>query len=93
MDLIHVKDSALKNIPRCGFDPKDAPMAWTSVDSALKIATCAECLSDVLRDDCDCESGQIWSGCREEGCCGSSPCPRCCLDTAEDIINRRKVSA
>ena len=92
-DLIHVKTDMTAYPTLCGFDPGKEPLSWTTVYSARTMATCAECLQDVLRDECDCIGGTISSGgCDEEGCCTRPPCPRCDLDAAEAIIEARKVA-
>lgn len=89
-DLIHVKDNARRALPSCGFDPKDEPLAWTSFSSARVMATCPECLADVLRDECSCDNGTVSSGgCDEEGCCTRPPCLACDFEAAENIIKNR----
>jgi len=91
-DLVHVKSSAAPKYPVCGFDPKDAPLAWTSYESARFMATCAECLHEVLKDECSCYNGTISSGgCDEDGCCTRPPCRQCDVDAAEAIIENRRL--
>jgi hypothetical protein len=84
-NLVHVKDSALKDLPFCGFAHGDGSLTWTSVGCAREMATCAECLSDVLANTC--------------GLCGGSktlieydeewPCAGCGEEAAQAIIDSR----
>jgi hypothetical protein len=89
-DLIHVKHKATDERPLCGFDPGDAPMAWTGYLSARVMATCAECLQEVLQDDCSiCNGNGGWEEWGEE-----VKCKHCDLDAAQEMIeNRGKPAA
>lgn len=86
-DLVHVKSGPRWNLPVCGFDPKDAPMAWTTFSSARVMATCAECLAEVLCDDCSvCNGNGRWTEWGEE-----IRCPHCSFEVAQELIDKRRT--
>jgi hypothetical protein len=84
-DLVHIKDSATQDRPLCGYEPGDAPMAWTGRLSADKMATCPECVQEYLMDKCSiCDGNGSWQEYGE-----TVLCQHCSLDAAEDFITRR----
>lgn len=79
-EKVHVKLEVQNPRPLCGFDPGTAPMAWTTSASARVLATCAACLTEVLRPDCSiCDGKGTFEG---TGCCDEHgpeeyPCSHC----------------
>lgn len=86
-NAVHVKDSATQALPLCHFDAHDDPMAWTTRTSARAMATCPECLREVLQDACSVCGGRGEFGRCE--CCGPDTCPHCDIEAAETIIETR----
>lgn len=90
VDYIHVKDNAMQDLPLCRCNPKNEPMAWTGRMSARAMATCVDCLADVLRDDCVICAGTGDLVCPgHTDCCGPSQCGHCDLDAAYLMIENR----
>lgn len=85
--LVHVKSSAMAKATLCGYN---ADATWTSPESAEKVATCAECLREVLLDNCSfCNNtGDLGEPGHEE-CCGFLRCPHCDIEMSEAIIAGR----
>ena len=79
---VHVKDSAMSQTARCG-DGGD--LTWTSPASARQMATCPECLSNVLSDTCSmCNGSRVIKNYDE-----ITPCGGCGFYAAEYLIERR----
>ena len=56
--MIHVKSSAMQDRPLCGFDSGQEPMAWTTRESMIMMATCPECIHEVLVEKCGACAGR-----------------------------------
>jgi hypothetical protein len=91
-NIVHVKKSALSNNALCGYAHPDIPgpgMAWTTFESARVMSNCAECLSEVLRDECSiCDGSGVIPDYYEK-----MSCRACDVETAEDLIDLRRVAA
>ena len=82
--MIHVKEVYLAEVPLCGLpvSAQNGELTWTSCGTARKMATCPECLSEVLRSDCtECNGSGFtrYSGCK-------SHCIHCDIEYAESFI-------
>ena len=60
-ELVHVKDSAMQERPICGFDRGIDSMGWTTRESMSALATCAECIHEVLMEKCGVCDGKGFS--------------------------------
>ena len=88
---IHVKDGATHNRALCFYS--SGSMTWTSRTSAKVIATCPECLTEVLMDTCSvCDgAGEIdGGGCRDTECCGKQKCYHC---DGDEFLSKRDASS